>query len=110
MSDSVSTAFGATKGVVVAVGKSRTIDLDLFSSAPTSGPWMVDVKQLSGSFSSPTATFALDRNQGLNGDTLKLTITAVTSSSSSRLGGTSFLVTSTLGTSKTYWAGIVANE
>jgi hypothetical protein len=61
-----------TRGVQVAVGQSATVELDLFSDAPTSGPWTVSASGfplLGGKLE-----LALDRSTGENGDRLHLTI------------------------------------
>jgi hypothetical protein len=66
----------ATRGVSVALHRSKTIDLQLFSDAPTSGAWTVtvyDVASVRGS--GAELSFALDRSTGQNGDVLRLTIT-----------------------------------
>jgi hypothetical protein len=115
MKDDVMVSAGSTKGVTVPIGKSKTIEVDLFSSAPTSGPWTVGVAAQSfgapsgsGGTSTPPVTFALDKTQGVNGDKINVTITA-NSASTSRSGTTTFIITSTLGSEKHYWAGVVGN-
>src|SRR5262249_20812688 len=73
--------FGSTlmgKGVKIPVGQSKTVDVDLFSEAPTAGPWklkVIDYNQAYGG--SANLTFSLDKDTGMNGDVLKLTITVV---------------------------------
>lgn len=96
------TANVATKGVKVAVGQSKTIEVQLFSDGPTSGPWTVSAKIAPGS--PPNATFAFDRTTGQNGEKLHLTVTATAA------GTTAFIVTSTLGTRHTFWAGFVGQN
>jgi hypothetical protein len=62
-------------GVKIPVGGSRTIDVTLFSDAPTSGPWKVsagDISALTGG--SKQLLLTLDKASGQNGDTLHLTI------------------------------------
>lgn len=108
LKDDVDLSFGTTKGVTVPVGKSKTIQLDLFSSAPTSGPWTVAVGATGGQNATPPVTFTLDKTSGKNGDKINVTITS-NAAASSRLGGTTFIVTSTLGSEKHYWAGVVGN-
>jgi hypothetical protein len=107
LKDNVSLTIGETKGVTIPVGKSKVVELDLFSSGPTSGPWTVAV-QGTGNTMAPPLSFALDKTSGVNGDKIMVTITSNTAAST-RLGGTTFIVTSTLGTEKHYWAGIVGN-
>jgi hypothetical protein len=59
-------------GVLVPVGSAKTVDLQLLSDAPTSGPWTVSAEVLDSS----GFTFAFDRTTGQNGDVLHLSITA----------------------------------
>lgn len=95
-----------TKAVKITAGQSRTIDLDLFSDAATSGPWTVsafDYNELQGR--TATLSFSLDRTTGKNGDVLNLTIHAVTASSL----GSAFLVKSELNGESHTWVGLVVN-
>ena len=88
-----------TNGVQIAVGDTKTIAVQLFSDAPTSD-WTVDaidVKQPAG------FTFAWDRQTGNNGDTLHLTITRTSGTSSE------FAIESHMGTSTNLWFGFVAD-
>jgi hypothetical protein len=77
-----SVALGAdkylTRGVQVGIGKSRTIDVNLYSSAPTAGTWTVSAYDYDYWFRGLPAKLALslDKAEGRNGDTLHLTITA----------------------------------
>ncbi len=62
-------------GVAIPEGQSRTIDVHLFSDAPT-GDWLVtalDPQAQAGG--PPMLAFSLDRATGNNGDVLRLTIT-----------------------------------
>jgi hypothetical protein len=98
----------ATKGVVIPVGKSKTIEVDLFSDADTGGPWEVSAFDLLSQFTGgpPTLSFAWDRSQGVNGEKLHMTVTMVTSEMD--LGGAHpFVITSTLGNAQNTWAGVV---
>ncbi|MDB5875751.1 MAG: hypothetical protein JWQ07_5193, partial [Ramlibacter sp.] len=65
-----------TKGVQVPLNMSKTIDVALFSDAPTAD-FTVRATQLSGGGGSggPELMFAWDKTTGHNGDVLKLTIT-----------------------------------
>jgi hypothetical protein len=102
-----------TKGVVIPVGQSRTIEVDLFSDSATSGPWTVLAEDLlfrnySSYGITQTLSFQWDRTQGTNGDKLHLTI-AVTGASI--IGGAhAFVITSTLGTRKYQWPGVVVEQ
>lgn len=95
------------KGVRIPVGQSKVISLDLFSDAPTSGPWTVralDFAQITGG--TPKLSFALDRTSGQNGDVLNLTITAM---ASSQYGLEPFVIESMLGSADSLWIGVVGN-
>jgi hypothetical protein len=59
--------------VTVPLGKTVTVDVQLLSSAKTSGPWTVKTASAEGSTS---FTYSVAPATGVNGDTLKLTITA----------------------------------
>jgi hypothetical protein len=75
---------GKSKGVLIPVGQSKTIEIDLFSDEPTSGPFTVSVS------GPPSATFKLDKSTGVNGDKLALTITSV--SANTDYGSTPFVI------------------
>ncbi|GAC1545770.1 MAG: hypothetical protein NVS3B10_09830 [Polyangiales bacterium] len=89
-------------GVTIAVGASATIDVQLFSDAPTSGPWDVSAKESRGG---TTLSFAWDKTSGSNGDVLHLTITADAAAPT----GTTFEILSVLGAASSQWVGAVAN-
>jgi hypothetical protein len=99
-----------TKGVTIPMGQSRTIEVDLFSDAATSGPWTVTAEdllaKLYGSYGIlKSLTFAWDRAQGTNGEKLHLTITVT---GGSILGGAhAFVISSTLGNRTYAWPGLV---
>ena len=99
-----------THGVTIPVGKSKTIDVELFSDAPTSGPWTVTADDLLSKYYgkygfTPSLSFQWDRTQGVNGETLHLTITVTTASI---LGGAhGFVITSTLGDRSYRWPGLI---
>jgi hypothetical protein len=90
-----------TKGISVPVGQSKTVDVLLLSDGPTSGPWTVSAQVLTGQGMPTDLSFAFDRKTGQNGEKLHLTVTANVA------GAKPFLVTSTLGTQKSYWVGVV---
>ena len=97
----------STKGVKIPIGETRTIEIALFSDGPTSGPWTVtakDVGSLNGKL--PQLAFALDRAQGVNGEKLHLTITALREGQN---GGAELMLVSTLGDRTSTWFGFVAN-
>jgi hypothetical protein len=96
-----------TQGVHIPVGQSATIELDLFSDGPTSGPWaisLLDVTTLLGE--PPALSFSLDQSTGENGDKVNLTIQALTASP---LGASPFFVVNQLGSVKTAWIAVVGN-
>jgi hypothetical protein len=99
-----------TKGITIAVGESKTIEVDLFSDGDTNGPWTVRADDLLstyyGSFGlAPTLAFSWDRTQGQNGEKLHLTITVTAKAT---IGGAhAFIITSTKGSRKTVWPGLV---
>jgi hypothetical protein len=97
-----------TKGVSIPVGSSKTVELDLYSDAPTSGPWKVSVLDLTSAFfGGPEAlSFTLDASEGKNGDKLHLTIKSL---AKSPLGAAPFWVQNELGESITVWIGLVGN-
>ncbi len=99
-----------TKGVVIAQNQSQTIDVQLFSDAPTTGPWSVVAEDLlAKQFGIPaTLSFAWDKTTGQNGDTLHLTITVT--GASLLAGGHAFLITSTLNGRIALWSGLVVEQ
>ena len=58
--------------------------------------------------STPPVSFALDKTSGVNGDKINVTVTSH-AATVSRLGATTFVITSTVGSEKHYWAGVVGN-
>jgi hypothetical protein len=87
----------ATRGLVIPVGESRTIDVNLFSTAPTSGPWKVIPYDLDAvvNGAAPNLSLSLDKDTGESGDTLHLTIKSLTEDTG--IGGAGFLLFSDLG-------------
>ncbi len=98
---------GTTKGVNIAIGATKTIEVDLFSDAPTSGAWTVDaVDSATLQGTDPELALAWDRTSGVNGEKLHLTITVL---KQSQYGAEGFIITSSLGERQNLWAGIVGN-
>jgi hypothetical protein len=96
-----------TKGVKVAVGQSKTIEIDLFSDGPTTGPMTVhamDANEINGG--KPDLGLSLDRTHGVNGEKLHLTITA---NKAGQYGGSEFVLLTTIGKTTNFWAGWVQN-
>jgi hypothetical protein len=90
------TAF-TTQGVNIPIGQSKTIAINLFSTAPTGGPWTVLIYDYDQAFVGTKAYLGLtlDKNTGQNGDTLHLTIAPKTADA--QLGGEAFIIFSDLG-------------
>ena len=85
------------QGVRIPVGQTRTIDVVLRSDGPTAGPWTVtawDVNDYLG-YSPTTTTLSLDRDTGVSGDVLHLTVTV--NEYDPTFGGAGFILESTLG-------------
>ncbi len=96
---------GTMRGVNIAVGATKTIELDLFSQGDTGAPWNVTVQdyaQLMGQ--QPSMTFSLDNTTGQNGQKLHLTITVL---SKAQYGVGIFMITSSLGQVRSEWLGLV---
>jgi len=104
---SLSGAPGPLNGVTIPVGQSKVVNVELFSDAPTSGPWTVqalDYAQLTSG--TADLSFSFDRTTGSNGAVLKLTITVVRAG---QYGFEPFILKSTLGSATSLWIGIVGN-
>ena len=96
-----------TMGVTIPVGQTKTIEVDLFSDAATSGVWTVgaiDSATLQGQ--AAELQFAWDRKTGRNGEKLHLSITVKTAS---QYNAEAFVITSTLGARQNTWIGLVGN-
>jgi hypothetical protein len=99
-----------TKGVTIPVGQSKTIEVDLYSDGPTSGPWTVSAEDaLARLGGGATLDFSWDRTQGVNGEKLHLTVT-VKGASSFVPGAHPFTITSKLGTKTATWPGLVVEK
>jgi hypothetical protein len=93
------------KGVKLAVGAEKTIDVDLYSDGPTTGPWTVTATDTT-SFNATNKylDLTLDKNSGVNGEVLHLTIKV---NSAGPHGYESFELRSTLGNVSHEWFGVV---
>jgi hypothetical protein len=97
---------GTTKGVKIAAGETRTIEVDLFSDAPVA-PWRVRAFNLaSDATGAPDLELTLDRDHGQNGDKLALTIHAAHAGAG---GGSRFVLISDDGRHGAFWFGYVGN-
>ncbi len=96
-----------TQGTKIAVGASKTIEVALFSSGPTSGPWQVTAYDYNDFMQGGAShlAFSWDKDQGNNGDILHLTITVKSKDASWH--GEMFLIESTLGNRTSLWMGMV---
>jgi hypothetical protein len=97
-----------TKGVLIPVGMSGTVELDLYSDAPTSGPWTVSAIDFEQAFmGKPQALkFSFDKTTGQNGDVIQMTITVMRKGT---YGAEPFWINNKLGNQTTVWLGIVGN-
>jgi hypothetical protein len=95
------------KGVKIPVGESKTIDVKLFSDGPTNGPFSVEAFD-SSMFTGGGQTLALtfDVDQGQNGQTLHLTIEAL---SATQYKAEVFYLVSSIGAQRNMWIGLVGN-
>jgi hypothetical protein len=105
------TTFGGTiteRGVHIPVGQSKTIQLDLYSDGPTSGPWSVAVKDWAATTGGTALlNLSLDKNSGVNGEKLNLTITV---KAAGKHNTESFLIESRLGNGQpNLWFGLVGS-
>ncbi len=97
-------------GVKIPVGGTGTVELDLYSDGPTSGPWTVSASDLSSLFGGPAELDCSFGGQamatGQNGDKLELTIKVVAAGS----GNAEVLwLQSSLGQTQPVWLGVVGN-
>jgi hypothetical protein len=97
-----------TQGVRIPVGQTRTIQVDLYSDAPTAGPWKVEALDLATLQNKPAALrLQLDATSGKNGDVLHLTITPLQAEPN---GLEAFYVGSGLQGRSALWVGLVSNQ
>jgi hypothetical protein len=99
-----------TKGVRIAVGASRTVDVQLWSEVqPPPGTWTVTATDMTPLLGGPadSLTFSWDANRGTNGTTLHLTISV--QKPAGPVGGQAFMLTSE-GAARHEWFGYVAQK
>ncbi len=102
-----------SKGIVIAQGQSKTIEVDMFSDGDTHGAWTVSAADVLSTYYGtfgikPTLSFAWDRTSGQNGEKLHLTVTVT---GPSLVGGAhSFMITSQLGDRTAVWPGLVVEQ
>jgi hypothetical protein len=99
----------ATEGAQIPLGTSKTIPVNLFSDAPTSGAWSISAIDVASAYNGEATalTFSFDKTTGKNGDVVNLTINALRKDP--QYGGELFMVVSTLGSMQTFWIGAVGN-
>jgi hypothetical protein len=96
----------ATKGIKVPIGQSRTVDVALFSDAPTE-PFKVDALDGTVFFGGPAELeLTLDSQTGQNGDVVHLTIKTL---QAGPWGGSMLVLRAKLGGTSHMWLGFVAN-
>jgi hypothetical protein len=88
-----------TRGIAVAAGATKTIELDLFSDAPTPDAWALSASEFPPSTPS-RLSFTFDSTTGLNGDKRQLTVHAAPGAAP---GAASFMIVSTLGGRNNIW-------
>jgi hypothetical protein len=98
-----------TKGVKIPVGQKRTIEVDLFSDGPTTGPWTVSAIDALAKAGGSTLDFSWDRTTGVNGEKLHLTI-EVKAASTFVPGAHPFIIASTQGGREQQWPALVVEK
>jgi hypothetical protein len=99
-----------TKGIQIPVGGTGTIELDLYSDGPTSGPWTITASDFSSLFGGPAeleVSFGGKPSiKGKNGDKVSLSVKVLKQGQ----GGTELLwIQSTIGQVQSVWLGLVGN-
>jgi hypothetical protein len=86
-----------TLAVSIPIGLTRTIDVQLYSAAPTVGPWTITAYDYDGAYlgTTPTLTLSLDSATGQNGETRHLSISPTAQDTT--LGGEAFVIVSEYG-------------
>jgi hypothetical protein len=106
MTDDVAVNIGGVitmvKGVEIPLGQSKTIEVELFSEAATSGAWTVTAENSPPQ--SQNLGFSLDQGTGQNGDKLMLTITV---NMAGKRGSETFILKSSLDGQDNLWIGVV---
>jgi hypothetical protein len=84
-----------TKGIMLKPGQNKVVELDLYSDAPTSGPWTVSAFDITSAFFGGTKalSFSFDTTSGQNGDKIMMTVNYLTAVP----GGAPFWIESDLG-------------
>jgi hypothetical protein len=90
-------------GVSIPVGQSRTIELDLYSTAAT-GPWQLSAFE---DGNGTDLSFSFSQTTGVNGDKVRLTITV--NKKNTTYNAEPFWIQSTLNGVSYYWPVIIGN-
>jgi hypothetical protein len=98
-----------TQGITVAMGEQATVEVDLFSDAPSSVDWDLKATDVGSLTGQPTSlSFSWDSTTGNNGDKLHLTITRTAASTSQN--PSEFVIGSHInGISVSLWWGYVSD-
>ena len=97
-----------TKGVNIPVGTPKTIDVEIFSDAPTNGNVFVSAQAFTRTGNAPVTT-TFDKSVGLNGDVLHLTLTS-TAAFTNKSKTATLLLTATNGTRQNNWIGLLGQQ
>ncbi len=95
------------KGVKIPVGGTKTVDIKLFSDAPTGGDFTVEAIDASNfQGGGQTLDLSFDQDHGQNGQTLHLSINVL---SATQYKAEIFMLISSMNGQKNTWVGIVGN-
>ncbi|MBV8761938.1 MAG: hypothetical protein JO257_31885 [Deltaproteobacteria bacterium] len=98
-----------TKALKLAVGASKTIEVDVFSDTPTPDAFDIQVDDSAALSGGPAElTFTWDKSSGKNGDKLHLTVTRATAPAQGSPGSIFTLSTKTAAGTVSQWIGYVA--
>ena len=97
-----------TKGVNIPVGTPKTIDIDLFSDAPTVGNILVSAQAYTRTGMAPV-TITLDKSSGLNGEVIHATLTS-TAAFTNKSKTATLVVTAANGTRQNIWIGLLGQQ
>ena len=99
-----------TKAMKLAVGESKTIDVDVYSDTPTSEDFDIHADDSAAMYGDPPElTFAWDTSSGKNGDKLHLTVTRAKAAAQGAPGSIFMLSTKTASGTVSQWWGYVSN-
>ncbi len=110
MTDTVNATWynGAVKatGVKIAVGATKTVDVQLWSTGATPGPWDVAAVDYGDAYNGKAnLQLTFDKTSGNNGDVLHLTIKVL--QADPNFASEPFWIESTLGNASNIWMGVV---